>query len=196
MSRIESEEKYIQALEDLLSRGQEIGVNSLAESAGLNKVLLYRYFGGLEGLLEQYAKRINLWRSIRVDLEKGLDTGQWETWKEAAFWVFSSYRKRLLQSPVYLRILKEELSRPSVLTRKLEKEREEEGLCISTLIGQRFSDIGEGDMLAAGAFAVSGLTYLILKSTEEPVFNGLDLSKDESWERVDAIWMGIFLQGR
>lgn len=35
----------------------KIGVNRIANQAGCDKVLIYRYFGGLDGLLVEWAKR-------------------------------------------------------------------------------------------------------------------------------------------
>lgn len=34
----------------------KVGVNLIARTAGVNKVLIYRYFGGVDGLMEQYVK--------------------------------------------------------------------------------------------------------------------------------------------
>lgn len=35
---------------------EKVGVNLIARQAGVNKVLIYRYFGGVDGLMEQYVK--------------------------------------------------------------------------------------------------------------------------------------------
>jgi AcrR family transcriptional regulator len=35
---------------------EKVGVNLIARHAGVNKVLIYRYFGGVDGLMEQYVK--------------------------------------------------------------------------------------------------------------------------------------------
>jgi len=188
MSRKESEEVFLNALESLLIENKEFGINALAEKAGLNKVLIYRYFNGWDGLLEAYARKINLWRTIRDEFEEGLKSERWNNSTEAVFWLFKIYRIKLLSSPVYLRILKEELFRPNPLTRKLEVEREEEGIIISSLLVQSFGELQKVNVPALGAFVVSALTYIALKSTQVTVFNGLDLSLDESWEQMDKIW--------
>ncbi len=50
--------RIVDALEEVITeRGLAgIGVNRIAEKAGVSKVLIYRYFGGMEGLLEYYVK--------------------------------------------------------------------------------------------------------------------------------------------
>ncbi len=192
MGRQESEAAFLSALEELLTEGRTPGINALADAAGLNKVLIYRYFGGWDGLLEEYARKINLWRSIREELAAGLDTDSWSTLKEAVAWVFITYRERLRSSPVYLRILKDELSNPNPLSRKLEAEREEEGQKLTALLAKSFPEHPEIDWYAFGAFITGGLTYLILKATNETLFNGVELSTDEGWRRIDSIWKKMF----
>lgn len=194
MPRELSEKKILSTLEKLLENNQEIGINIIAKEAGLNKVLIYRYFGGLEGLLEVYAKRINLWRSLREEFEEGLEEKRWESIKETVKWFFTSYREKLLTSPIYLRLLKEELHRPNPLTKALEVEREEEALKINNLFSDYIESSTEAvttDVQIFGAFVMSGITYLALKSTQVKWFSGLDLTDNSSWEKFDKLWLSI-----
>lgn len=58
-NRAQTTQRILDAFEDVLAeRGlQHVGVNRVAERAGVSKVLIYRYFGGLEGLVDHYTKR-------------------------------------------------------------------------------------------------------------------------------------------
>ena len=47
----------------------------MAKRAGLNKVLIYRYFGDWDGYLYQLAAGLNLWKEIRIELVAGLNFG-------------------------------------------------------------------------------------------------------------------------
>ena len=51
--RLQTEQKILQALgQVLLEQGfPAVGINAVARQAGCDKVLIYRYFNGLEGLL-------------------------------------------------------------------------------------------------------------------------------------------------
>jgi AcrR family transcriptional regulator len=40
---------------------RDLGVNSIAKEAGVDKVLIYRYFGGLPELLTAYANEGDYW---------------------------------------------------------------------------------------------------------------------------------------
>ncbi|RPI71559.1 MAG: TetR/AcrR family transcriptional regulator, partial [Desulfobacteraceae bacterium] len=48
----------INAVGSLLARDgfQAVGVNAVAKEAGVDKVLIYRYFGGLPGLIAAFGK--------------------------------------------------------------------------------------------------------------------------------------------
>ena len=52
-------ERILKATQTVMaSRGvDKTGVNAIAEEAGVNKVLLYRYFGGLNGIIEAFVQR-------------------------------------------------------------------------------------------------------------------------------------------
>lgn len=59
-SRPRTENKFIDAVVDLLRESGcgSLGINSIAQRAGADKVLIYRYFKDLNGLLEQVACEI------------------------------------------------------------------------------------------------------------------------------------------
>jgi AcrR family transcriptional regulator len=57
-SRIDTEQRFQDAVLELLAESgcSNLGVNLVAQRAGSDKVLIYRYFGGLDGLLERVAE--------------------------------------------------------------------------------------------------------------------------------------------
>jgi AcrR family transcriptional regulator len=57
-SRPRTEAKFLAAVLDLLAEDgcRRLGINAVAQRAGADKVLIYRYFGGLEGLLLRVAE--------------------------------------------------------------------------------------------------------------------------------------------
>ena len=61
--REKTEEKLIQAVGDLiLEEGFEsLGLRKVADRAGVNKTLIYRYFDSLDGLIYAYMKRHDFW---------------------------------------------------------------------------------------------------------------------------------------
>ena len=65
MAKDDSKQRFLEAGHSLLSAGKELGVNAVAKQAGLNKVLLYRYFTDWDGYLVQLVAGLNLWQRIR-----------------------------------------------------------------------------------------------------------------------------------
>ena len=49
-----------------------VGVNALAREAGCDKVLIYRYFGDLDGVYATYAAQSDFWWNVD-DLTRGID---------------------------------------------------------------------------------------------------------------------------
>lgn len=64
--RKRTEHKIIQAVGIVLAEQgfAKLGVNVVARAAGVDKVLIYRYFGGLESLIERYARETAFWPTV------------------------------------------------------------------------------------------------------------------------------------
>ena len=54
-----SETQLIEAVSTIITEEgfSKIGINKIARTAGCDKVLIYRYFGGLDGLIAVWAKK-------------------------------------------------------------------------------------------------------------------------------------------
>src|SRR5512145_1953710 len=65
-NREETEERLISAVATVLARDgfSGLGVNTVAREAGVSKVLIYRYYGGLDQLLGAYARGRAFWPTI------------------------------------------------------------------------------------------------------------------------------------
>ena len=63
--REKTEQRIMQALEDQIRATGMVGVgiNAIAERAGVSKELIYRYFDGLPGLMMQWMKNQDFWTS-------------------------------------------------------------------------------------------------------------------------------------
>ena len=57
----QTKQKILQAVGKLLATGGGLGVNVIAREAGVDKVLIYRYFGGLPELLRAFMTSGEFW---------------------------------------------------------------------------------------------------------------------------------------
>jgi len=162
---------------------QGIGVNALAREAGVDKVLIYRYFGGLDKLLEEYAKQGGFWPSIGTLL--GRPAHSFETLSEMTEAILKGHLRELRQRPVTQEIMRWELHERNELTAELARFRETQGLEIMDLMPQTDKTDDEIDLAAMGAIIHAGLTYLILRAKTADVYLGVDLTDDDGWQRVE-----------
>lgn len=180
--RAQTEQRLIAAVGQLLAEQgfQSIGVNAIARTAGVDKVLIYRYFDGLPKLLSCYGKSSNFWPSVdevlgdRVLLQ--LSAGQ------RLQLVLERLVRSLLARPQTLAIMAWELSQQNALTTTLADIREQWGIDV---LQQATSDLAheQRDISAIANFLVAGVQYLLVRSRNTPHYGGISLQTDEGWAR-------------
>lgn len=190
---MQTEEKLIAATGELLSEQgiAAVGVNAVSERAGVEKVLVYRYFGGIEGLLEAYALRGDFWPSlvelIGEDAEVLADPDK----ARAGAKVLSNYAAALRKRPVTLDLLAWECSHRNPLIGVLEKVREErsteliEALTRAGVVRSR--DVGEMGTLFAAA-----INYLAVRGRDIRIFGGIGVRTDSDWQHLEGLMTRVF----
>lgn len=181
MAKEESKQRFLVAGRALLAAGSPLGVNAVAAASGLNKVLLYRYFGDWDGYLKHVAEGINLWRFLRIELTEGLSSDRWPDAAAASGWILNAYQQRLRNEPGILTIMATEQAGSSPLLARLDEERESEGMLILQALWEKWPLLPKQRFLTLSALFSAGLSHLALRSRQTTVFNGLDLSKEETW---------------
>ncbi len=184
-NREETEKKLKEAVGRIVLRDgfAALGINAVAKEAGFDKVLIYRYFGSLEGLIESYVKEKDYFSNIAPVFPK---TGEKLTRDETA-WVakriFIGQLKYTASDTEFRELLLWELSTRNQITERLAKSREEKGMTILKNAG--ISDEFDGkDLAAIAAIIQGGITYLLLRSKTSGIFNGIDLKSDEGLLRI------------
>ena len=160
-----------------------VGINALAREAGVDKVLIYRYFGGLSELLAEYARKSGFWPSIGNLL--GRPAGSFDSLAEMVEALLQGHLRELRQRPVTQEIMRWELHARNDLTDELARHRELQGLEIMDLLPKPEQDDPELDLPAMGAILHAGLTYLVLRAKTADVYMGIDLTDDGDWDRID-----------
>ncbi|MDP9051482.1 MAG: TetR/AcrR family transcriptional regulator [Acidobacteriota bacterium] len=175
------------AVGSLLAREgfRNLGINAVAREAAVDKVLIYRYFGGMEDLLKAYAAEGDFWPSSE-ELMLAIQKAEPRTDAELAGALLIEFGRALRRRPVTQEILRWELLERNELTDTLARYREEEGMKLLKLLSRNGAD--DLDLAAIGSLLAAGQTYLILRSRTVDVYNGLKLDDEQGWERLeDAI---------
>lgn len=184
-----TKKQILKALGRMLGKNgfESVGVNAVAREAKVNKVLIYRYFGGLPGLLSVFAQETEYWPSVE-DLTRGLGR-EVESMEHAklARHMISSFCQYIREHSLTRELLRWELIESNALTRILANYRETEGLMVMKL----FENDRNVDIHALTAVLVAGITYLSLCAKHIEYFNGVDIQSDRGWRRIveTAAWI-------
>ena len=162
-----------------------VGVNAIAKEAGVDKVLIYRYFGGLAELLREWGASGRFWPRVADLLGDDPAAFQRLAAPERYARFFDHFIDALRERPLTLEILAAEMVERNELTAVLESEREAWGE-------------GASRLLAADEFArrpalrgltlllVAGVQYLLVRSRKIRIFGGVELKSDAGWDELKA----------
>ena len=186
-NRADTTARILAAVGEVLARDGfgALGVNAVAKHAGVDKVLIYRYFGGMSELLKAWGESGRFWPAL--DELMGADREAFFALPLAERYArfFEHFIDGLRARPLTLEIMAAELTERNELTAILETEREEWGAEASRLLG---SDAWAGRPALRGAtlLLVAGVQYLLIRSRTIRLFGGLDIRSDGDWTLLKA----------
>lgn len=156
------------------------GVNAVARAAGCDKQLIYRYFGGLEGLAEAIGAEMVTWLEEALAARPGAPpTSYAELMARLAVTLLDALRgNRLAQ-----RILAWELTEPSPLATSFAEAR---GKALAAWVARERGALQRPagvDAPVLNALLVAGVQQLVLSGAAGGRFMGIVLD-DAGWERV------------
>ncbi len=185
-SRPQTERRILDAINTLLaSEGYAaLGVNRVAKQAGVDKVLIYRYFGGLEGALRAWATTAEFWPDpdeiIGMSREDFSRLDYLQQRKTLTINTLRALRRRpqLLSIMAWERVAGNELTR--IMADIRVRQSEELHALLKSPPGEGASIDNEVVDLVIGA-AVHHLA--LMASTGTPAYG---VNAGISWERIEA----------
>lgn len=184
-NRERTEQLLLQAVGTVLQTDgfQKLGVNRVAKEAGVDKVLIYRYFGSVDGLLNAYGMSEDFWPSIEEVLGSLPHDIRQLPKNERLSLILIGLLDALRTRPTTIEIMAMELVQPSPLAKVLEDRRETWSQQILTRV---FPDLSGSDdqLVVIGNLLVAGFQYLLIKARSTNVYGGIDLQSVEGWQRV------------
>jgi AcrR family transcriptional regulator len=185
--RAATEERLLAAVGIVLAREgfKALGVGSVAREAGVDKVLIYRYFGGLPELLEAWGASGRFWPRVQDLLEHEgegfLERPTRERWARFLEHFIDELRRR----PLTLAVLAAEVEERNELTAILETEREEWGHEAGRILGgPAFAEAEHLRVITV--LLVAGIQYLALRARRVRIFGGIDIQADAGWDELKA----------
>jgi len=182
-----TEARILAAVGEVLARDGfgGIGVNAVARQAGVDKVLIYRYFGGLPDLLATWGRSGRFWPGI--DELLGEDPKAFFALPMAERYArfMEHFIDGLRARPLTLEILAAEVLERNELTAILEAEREAWGEEASRLLGGK-EFARRPELQGLTLLLVAGVQYLLLRSRRIQIFGGIDIRSDAAWATLKA----------
>lgn len=183
-SRINTEQKIINALENLLlNKGfPDVGINAIAREAGCDKVLIYRYFGGLDGLLERFAEDNDLWWTLDEIIQENMAEITLLSLPQFLDLLLRRHIKAVQQRPLTQEVMAWEMSDSNPLTLALNKIRTEQGMLLVKKVRLHFNqpNIDVGGIL--GIFGAA-INYLLIRTRH----SHSEYKKEEWWRLEQTI---------
>ncbi len=185
-----TQERIVAAVGEVLARDgfTGLGINAVAKQAGVDKVLIYRYFGGLPQLLKAYGDSGAFWPSVSE--LAGPDPAAVQallalpTWERYAVFM-ERFAAALRARPLTLEILAAEIVERNELTAILETEREQWGEDAARLLGGP-EYLARPEMHGLTLLLIAGVQYLLVRARKIRIFGGIDLHTDAGWQALMA----------
>lgn len=182
--RAATEQRIVDAAIGILSDDGfvALGINPLADRAGVDKQLIYRYFGGLDGVVAALGARLDLWLGD-IGSERAPPAASYAELiaRLADAYIVSLRRSRLLQ-----RLLAWELVQPTPTLAALDNAR---SAAVTAWLAQAKGGLAAPagvDAAAINALLLAGIHHLVLREASVGRFAGLDLAGDAGWRRIRA----------
>jgi AcrR family transcriptional regulator len=150
----------------------------------VDKVLIYRYFGGMEQLMEAFGRESNFWPSVEELAGGDADAYARLPLAEKLSQLAVNYTHALRSRPLTLEIMAWEMVERNHLTNELEAIRENTIMQFYHLFFTRHQV--DMDLTALTAVVGAALSYLTTRARHIDLFNGIDLASDQGWQRLQA----------
>ena len=174
-----TEEKLINAVGELIvGEGFEsLGVRKVAEQAGVNKTLIYRYFESLDGLIYAYMKKHDFWLNTPLEQPDVSDIKAY---------LKSFYRREIAEyrDNIALKRLKRwELSSDKDFVVEIRAQREKNGVQFMEIMSG-FAKVDKEQLQAISALVDAGIVYLAMFAENCKMYNGIDIQSDKGWGQI------------
>jgi AcrR family transcriptional regulator len=176
--------RILKAASELLGESgfQNFGVNAVARRAGCDKQLIYRYFGGMDGLVDAIGVELAGWVEQRMPENAG--GGFLLTYGDLVERLLTLFLQALRDDPLMKKIIAWEIAENSPHVRRLADARSRSlALWIDRVRGTMQPPKGV-DPLVVNALLIGSIQHIVLAGEAAGHFAGIDLKSAKDWERV------------
>lgn len=176
-----SETQLIEAVSTIITEEgfSKIGINKIARTAGCDKVLIYRYFGGLDGLIAVWAKKHDFYIQAYDTFINRIETVNEANLKQITKEILLAQLHFIRENKMHQELLLWEFS-GGLKFKAIRDLREENGHKLQKILEQKV-DTKDLNISMYITLLIASINYIVLSTLEYPLFNGIDFSSDTSW---------------
>ncbi len=174
-----TEKKIIDAVERIIENQgfEKLGINAVASEAGVSKMLIYRYFGGLDELLAHYLMQKDYWANTDTTILEQANVG------ESIKNMFRKQIKQMRNDIMLKRLCRWELTADNDNIRTLQDRRERNGRDLIQMVA-RLTGCSNAEVASLATILSASISYLVLMEEQTSTYNGIDLQSEEGWKQI------------
>lgn len=178
-NREQTEEKILEAVGSIIENQgfEKVGINAIATEAGVSKMLIYRYFGGVEELIAQYLIQKDYWANTDAAMINPEAVG------DSIKSMFRRQVEQLRNDITLRRLYRWELSTNNQNIRQLRNRREENGCRLIKMVSALMG-CPDAQVAALASILSASISYLALLEDQCQSYNGICLQTDEGWNQL------------
>ena len=178
-SREQTESKILEAVASIVESDgfEKLGINTIALKANVSKMLIYRYFGGLEELVARFIMQKDYWANTDTLILNPHSVG------DSIKSMFRNQIEQLRNDVTLRRLCRWELSCHNASIDRLRDKREENG-CNLIKVVSRLTGCSNSEVASLASILSASISYLTLIEDQCPTYNGIALQTDKGWEQV------------
>ena len=178
-NREQTECKILEAVASIVeSEGfEKLGINTIASKANVSKMLIYRYFGGLEELVARFIMQKDYWANTDTLILNPHSVG------DSIKSMFRNQIEQLRNDVTLRRLCRWELSCHNASIDRLRDKREENG-CNLIKVVSRLTGCSNSEVASLASILSASISYLTLIEDQCPTYNGIALQTDKGWEQI------------
>lgn len=178
-SREQTESKILEAVASIVESDgfEKLGINTIALKANVSKMLIYRYFGGLEELVARFIMQKDYWANTDTLILNPHSVG------DSIKSMFRNQIEQLRNDVTLRRLCRWELSCHNASIDRLRDKREENG-CNLIKVVSRLTGSSNSEVASLASILSASISYLALIEDQCPTYNGIALQTDKGWEQI------------
>ncbi len=174
-----TKQSLLNAVEELITESgfEAVRINAVATRAGVSKMLIYRYFESLDGLLTAYIRQYDFWINYTPEI-----SGK----EELSVFIKSMLRQQAeltRKNDILRRLYRWELSSDNKWIQELREEREKKGKWIVDTVAQLTGQPRE-EIAVTATLITASITYLALLEENCRFYNGIPLQEELGWTQL------------